>query len=119
MDAAFLASVALDGGRVVDDLKLRSIGGDGKRVSRYDADDAEEGPRWFPAFRAATCVIVGDVRGELNLDGRAGATAVQLSTGEIGLALGQAIIDAGMKGWHVGQTMFCGGTNVQRIDYVR
>ena len=54
--AAFLAGVALDRGRFVDDLQLLAVRGDLDVVLGYHSHHREEGAFWSPTLAAATQV---------------------------------------------------------------
>lgn len=47
---AFLAGVALNGCRLVDNLELVAVGGDGDLIFGDDTNDREKCTFWLPAF---------------------------------------------------------------------
>lgn len=65
--AALLARVAVDRGVGVDDAEFVFVGCYADSFTRDDADDGEERPGGFPAFRTAAGVVVCDVA--LEVDG--------------------------------------------------
>lgn len=95
--AAVLAGVALDGGGLVDDGQLGPVGGHGELVAGHDGNHGEERAGGLPALGAAAGVVVEDVGGERHFDGGGAALAVQLAAGEVGAALGEAVVDEGVE----------------------
>jgi hypothetical protein len=100
MDAAVGAGVALDDGGGVDDLELGGVGLDGEVIAGDDTDDGEEGAGGLPAFRATAGVVVGDVALQGDDDLVGGAAALESSTGEVGVTLGEAVVDERVDGGH-------------------
>jgi hypothetical protein len=100
--AALLARMSLDHGALVDDLELVAVGGHGHFVLGDHSDDGEEGAGRLPALGTSTGMVVSHVAAESHLDFVAATLAVQLSAGEVGIALGDAVVDQRMKrGRHV------------------
>ena len=102
MDAAFLAGIALDGGRFVDDVEFIAVGSYRDGILGDHANDREESAFGLPAFRAATGVVVRDVAGKGDFDLPGGAMAVELAALEVGIAFRDAVVDGGVNRRHVG-----------------
>lgn len=100
VDTAVGAGVTLDDGGGVDDLELGGVGLDGDIVARNDTDDGEKGAGGLPALGAATGVVVGDVALQRDNDLVGRAAALESSAGEIGVSLGEAIVDERVNGGH-------------------
>jgi len=99
--AAVFAGVALDHGRLVDDVQLLAVGGDGELVAGYDSDDAKEGVVGFPAFGAAAGMVEGHIGVEGDFDGLRLALAAKLAAVAVVCLLLDAAVDEGVE--------FCGG----------
>lgn len=91
--STLLASVSLDGGALVDDLELFWVSSHSDLLLRNDSDNREERSFGFPALRASACVVVSDISTQSHFDFVTGAVAVQLSTAEVGITLGDAVVD--------------------------
>lgn len=96
VDAAVLAGVTLDDGRGVDNLELVTIGCDLKLVPRDNSYNREQRSGRFPALRAAAGVVVEHIATESDLDGARFAVTLELSTFEVRVALGEAVVDGRM-----------------------
>lgn len=97
VNSAVLASIALDGGFLVDYGELGGVGGHGDGVTGNNADDGEEGALGLPALGAATGVVVSNIAAEGDLDLVRGAVAVELSTGKAAGAGSDAVVDKRVK----------------------
>lgn len=97
VNSAILASIALNGGFLVDDSELGGVGGHGDGVTGNNADNGEEGALRLPALRATTGVVVGDIAAQSDLDLVGGAVAVELSTGKAAGAGSDAVVDERVK----------------------
>ena len=95
VDAALFACVALDGCGRVDDVDFVGVGRHVDLVCGEDANNGEERTGWLPALRAATGVVVGDVRPEGHLDLVVRAMTVQLAASLVRVAF----LDAGIDRW--------------------
>lgn len=93
VNTAVSTGVALDHGARVEDGQLRRILGYADVFTRNDTDDREQGSGGLPALGAATGMVVGHValEGNHHLVGR--TVAVKGSAREVGVALGDAVID--------------------------
>lgn len=96
VDTAVAAGVTLDNSRWVDNLELGCVGLNREVITGNNADNGEQSTGRLPALRAATSVVVGNIalQGDNNLVRR--ATALKSATREVGVTLGDAVVDERM-----------------------
>jgi len=97
MNAAVTAGVSLNSSALVNDSELVTVGSDLDLIAGNDSDDGEESTLGLPALGASASVVVSDLAAEGNLDRVGGALAAELATGEVGRALGDAVLEAGVE----------------------
>lgn len=107
MRAAETAGVALNRGVCVDDGELVAVGSHLHGVFGDDSDDGEERARGFPALGAAAGVVVGNIALEVYGHFVLGAAAVEVSSRELGVALGDAFVDGRVEGESHCYDLFC------------
>ena len=66
MRTARVACVSLNDSITIHDVELVGIGSDGQLFPWHDSNDAEQRRGGLPAFRAATSMVVSDVRVQRN-----------------------------------------------------
>lgn len=114
---AALAGISLDGGGRVNDGQLLCVFGDGDGVAGNNADDGEQRTGGLPALGAAAGVVVSDVAGQLNNDLIGRAFAVEVTTGEVGVTFGDAVVQERVKrGRHVGWMGSEGYATVRKMN---
>ena len=104
MNTAFLAGMALNGRRLIDNLQLVGVCShaqiifryDGNLIFRYDGNLRKKRALRFPALAATTSMVMSTLRSHGNLDRFIVAVAMQKATGEIINASLYAIVDGGV-----------------------
>jgi hypothetical protein len=97
VDTAVTAGVSLNSSALVNDGELVTVGSDLELVAGDDSDDGEESTLRLPALGASAGVVVSDLAAEGDLDRVGGALAAELATREVGRALGDAVLEAGVE----------------------
>jgi hypothetical protein len=97
VDAAFSASVTVNGLRGVDDVKLISILDNGDVCARHNGYCRKKSAFRLPAPRATTDMIVGALSLDGDLDGIARAFANERSAGEVFRCRFDPVIHGGMN----------------------
>lgn len=97
VDTAVTAGVSLDSSALVDNSELVTVGSDLDLVTGNDSDDGEESTLGLPALGASAGVVVSDLAAKGDLDRVGGALAAELATREVGRALGDAVLEAGVE----------------------
>jgi hypothetical protein len=96
MNTALFAGVALNGGRLIDDLQLVGVSGHAEAFFGYDRNLGKQRTLGFPALAATANMVMSTLRCHSNLNRFIVAVAMQISTGEIFATSLNAIVDGGM-----------------------
>ena len=97
MNTTVSAGMSLNSGALVNDVELVLVGSHLELVLGDNTNDGEEGALGLPALGAAAGVVVGNIARKDNLNRVALAVASTLAAFEIVAALGEAVVDRGVK----------------------